>query len=91
MHFKNFEGKPERESPKRTISTTGGLGLSQMVSKPDTGRCANERVEPWRWWTQGGVPARTLSLKGGWIGGLTSIGEGNKCHQGRWAPKGGGL
>ena len=26
MCFKNLEGKSERESPNRTISTTGGLG-----------------------------------------------------------------
>ena len=25
-HFKNFEGKPERETPKRTIPANGGLG-----------------------------------------------------------------
>ena len=32
--------------PKRTISTSGGLELLQMVSEPDTGRCANEDVVP---------------------------------------------
>ena len=42
MRFKNIEGKPERESPKRTIFACGGLGLLQMVSEPDTGRCASE-------------------------------------------------
>ena len=25
--FKNFEGKPERENPKRTVSPSGELGL----------------------------------------------------------------
>ena len=44
MYFKNLEGKPERESPKRTISTSGGLGLLQMVSEPDTEWCASEDV-----------------------------------------------
>ena len=34
--LKNLEGKSERESPKRTISTSGGLGLLQMVSELDT-------------------------------------------------------
>ena len=35
--FKNLEGKPERKSPKRTISASSVLGPLQMVSKPDTG------------------------------------------------------
>jgi len=29
--FKNLEGKPERESPKRTISASGGLGLLHIL------------------------------------------------------------
>ena len=33
-----------RNEPKRTISTTGGLELLQMVSKPVTRRCAIEDV-----------------------------------------------
>ena len=41
-----FEGKPERESPKRTISASGRLGPLQMVSEPDTGRCASEEAVP---------------------------------------------
>ena len=48
MLFKNLEGKPKRESPKRTISVSGGLGLLQMVSEPDTGRRASEDVGPTR-------------------------------------------
>ena len=28
-HFKNLKGKPERESPKRTISASGGLELRE--------------------------------------------------------------
>ena len=42
MRFKNIEGKPERESPKRTISACCGLELLQMVSEQDTGWCANK-------------------------------------------------
>ena len=55
-----------------------------MVLEPDTGRGAREEAEPQRGWTQSGVSARG---RGG-VGGLTSIGEGNKCKQGRWALKG---
>ena len=29
-HFKNLEGKPERESPKRPIYASGGFGPLQM-------------------------------------------------------------
>ena len=29
--FKNLEGKSERESPKRTISASGGFGLLQQL------------------------------------------------------------
>ena len=29
--FQNLEGKPEKESPKRTISANGELGLLQIV------------------------------------------------------------
>ena len=52
--FKNFinnsiwEGKSERESPKRTISASGGSGLLQMVSEPDTGRCVSLLAVPRR-------------------------------------------
>ena len=46
MRFKNFEGKPERESPKRTISASGGFGLLQMILELDIGQCVNEDVGP---------------------------------------------
>ena len=46
MRFKNLEGKPERESPRRTISSNGELGLLQMVLESDTGRCASEDAVP---------------------------------------------
>ena len=31
MHFKSLEGKPERESSKRIIFASGGLGLLHKV------------------------------------------------------------
>ena len=34
--------------PKRRIFVSGGLGLLQMVLKPDTRRCASEDVGPRR-------------------------------------------
>ena len=75
MHFKNLEGKLERESPKRTVFASGGLGLLQMVLEPDTRQCASKDVEPRRGWTgeshidwrREQVSARTLGLEGGWI------------------------
>ena len=33
---------------KRTMSTSGGLGLLQMVSKPNTERCASKDIGPSR-------------------------------------------
>ena len=41
----NLEGKLERESPKMTISISGGLGPLQMVSEPDTEQCISEEAE----------------------------------------------
>ena len=35
-----------RNGSKRTISANGGLGLLQMVSEPDIGRCASEDAGP---------------------------------------------
>ena len=35
-----------RNGPKQTVSVSGGLGLLQMVSELDTGRCASEGVGP---------------------------------------------
>ena len=58
MRFKNLEGKPERESPKRTISASGGLGPLQIVSEPDTRRCASEEAVPRR-----GVDMRQCASK----------------------------
>ena len=47
---KTLKGSPLRESPKRTISTRGGLRLLQMVSEPDIGWCAREDVGHLRGW-----------------------------------------
>ena len=46
MRLKNFEGKRQMESPKRTISTNGGLRPLQMVSEPNTGQCTSEETKP---------------------------------------------
>ena len=51
------------------MSACGGLGLLQMVSEPDTGRCASEEIESQRGWTRDGVPARMLTPEGGGLGG----------------------
>ena len=37
-------GEARKEKPKKTISSSGGLGLLQMVSEPDTGQCASENA-----------------------------------------------
>ena len=37
---------PERESLKRTIFTRCGLGLLQIVSESNTGRCASRTLGP---------------------------------------------
>ena len=71
--FKNLEGKLERKSLKRTISVSGRLELLQMVSEPDTGRCANENARPRKgWivrshidWREERVSTRMLGLEGG--------------------------
>ena len=38
--------------------------MLQIVPEPNTGQCADEKAEPRRGWTQGGVPARTLGPEG---------------------------
>ena len=35
-----------RNGPKRIISASGGLGLLQMVSEPNTGWCASKDAGP---------------------------------------------
>ena len=37
-----------RNGPKQTIFANGGFWLLQMVSEPDTGRCANKDAGPSR-------------------------------------------
>ena len=48
MRFKNLEGKPIRENPKRIVSASGGLGPLQIVSESNTGRFFSKEVEPRR-------------------------------------------
>ena len=60
MRFKNLEGKSERESPKRIISASGGLRPLQMISEPDTERCASKEAKLQRGVARDGVPAKTL-------------------------------
>ena len=48
MRFKNLEGKPERKSPKRTVSANSGLGSLQMVLELDARLCTSEEAEPRR-------------------------------------------
>ena len=68
-----------RKSPKRTISVNGGLGLLQMISKPDIEQCASEDVETRRgvdigWCASENVESRKEKPKednicGGWTSG----------------------
>ena len=84
-----FEGKHERESPKKTVSASGGSGSLQMVSEPDTGRCVNllailGRGLDMKWCANKNAGSR----RGGGFGGSpTSIGERNECQWGRWTSK----
>ena len=71
MRFKNLEGKPVRETQKRTKSASGGLESLQMVSEPDTGRCTSEKTKPRRGVGTSGVPVRMLGdSKEGGLGGF---------------------
>ena len=47
----------------------------QMVSETGTGQCASEEAKPRRGWSRGGVPARTLGLKGVDLGVLHRLEE----------------
>ena len=49
-----------RNGPKRIISSSSGLELLQMVSKPDIGRCANENAGLRRGW----IVRSHINLKG---------------------------
>ena len=48
MRFKTVRLTAIRNGPKWTISASIGLGLLQMVSELDTGRCASEDAGPLR-------------------------------------------
>ena len=50
MRFKIVSLTAICNGPKRIISFSCGPGLLQMVSKPDTGRCASEDAGPPRGW-----------------------------------------
>ena len=83
--------KTSRESPNRTISSSGGLGLLQMISELELSDVPAKRLSP-----EGGEheavchQGRWTPKRGG-LGAPTSIGGGNECQWGRWALKGGGL
>ena len=62
-----------------------------MVLEPNTERCVNEEVELRRRVDKRKCANKDAGLEGGGLEGPTSIGEGNECQRGRWAPKGGGL
>ena len=47
-HSKTVRLTTIHNRPKRTISTSGGLGQLQMVSELDTGQCASEEARPLR-------------------------------------------
>ena len=76
--FKNREGKLGRKNPKRTISTSGGLRPLQIVSEPDTGRCASEEVEPQRGVDTRLCVSKDIGPRRGWIVRSTYVGEGNE-------------
>ena len=60
MLFKTVRLMAIRNGSKRTISVSSRFELLQMVSEPDTGRCASENVGP-----QGGWIVRShISWKG---------------------------
>ena len=60
MRFNNLEGNLERENSKRTIFSSGGLGLLQMVSEPN--KCASEDAEP----PQGWIRRSHVGWRGKW-------------------------
>ena len=46
MHFINLEGKPERESSKRTIPASGGLGLYKLYQRQTPSDVRARRLFP---------------------------------------------
>ena len=74
--------KLERESPKRTISASGGRGPLQMILELDIERCVNEEAKPRRGWTRGDVSTRMLGLeKKVYWRSFTSIEEGTSVSE----------
>ena len=70
-----------RESPKRTISASGGFWQLQMVSEPDTRRCANEGTGPKREVDIGQCANEDAGPRRGVdFCEPTSIGEGSECR-----------
>ena len=63
MCFKNFEGKPERKSAKRTISISGGIEfeLLQMVLEVGQGDVLVKKLSP-----EGGG-YETVCQQGRWV------------------------
>ena len=55
--------------------------MLQMVSEPNTRRCASEEAEPRMRWTRGGVPARTLGPEGGGSGVPHRLEEGMSTNE----------
>ena len=80
----NSEGKVQREQYELAM----GFGYYKWYQSQTLGDVLARRLSPKGRWTQGGVPAMMLGHEGSGLGGPTSIGEGNKCQRGRWAPKG---
>ena len=67
MYFKNIEEKLGRESSKRTISASGGLGHYKWYQSRHRAMCQREGWAQ-RGWTRGGVPTMMLGPEGRWIG-----------------------
>ena len=77
--------------PTKTLGFKGGWMGGGGVSHIDRRREQVPALSPEGGWTRGGVPTRTMGLRRGGLRGPISIGEGNECKRGHWAPKGGGL
>ena len=91
MRFKNLEGKPARENPKRHYLLGVDLSCYKWYQSQTLGDVPTRRLNPEGGWTQGSVLARTLGPEGSELGGPTSVGEGNECYRGCRVTKGGGL
>ena len=79
MRFKNYEGKSERESPKRTISASSRLGPLQMVSESHWVMCQRGGCSPKEVDTR-----RCASKDAGPEGGRHEV----VCQQRRWSRRG---